>query len=210
MSLFDGLLRVFNVPPKKQENDRIIRIYDTKQTLELKQKEYMLAVENRLARARVYASKGHRKVARNELIQVKTYERNLEKVSDMLLDIETSIAAIENARLIKTMGSVVQDTLKWMQQSVAAIEKETTVDQRIQIDEMIQKIDRVQSVMTQSMSMSVETKLSPAEMQAIEEDLDDLCEPRENIYDDADESVYFDIIPTRRKESSSLLVAEDE
>jgi hypothetical protein len=93
---------------------------------------------------------------------------------------------------------------------VAAIEKETTVDQRIQIDEMIQKIDRVQSVMTQSMSMSVETKLSPAEMQAIEEDLDDLCEPRENIYDDADESVYFDIIPTRRKESSSQLVAEDE
>ena len=213
----EWLLKAFNIPTKKQENDRIIRIGNVRQVLELKQQEYIDGIEERQKRAAIYTRKGHRKLGRNELMIATVYAKNLDMVSDMIRKLELAIAGIEKARLMKTMGAAYKDTIAWLKTSIKTLNNEDPVDQTMELDELMQDIDRKAGLYTKAMDMSIPTDLTKDEERAIEDQLDDFAEPVESTYlaaeENDDNDIYHDITPPiqlKRNTQSSLLLAEDD
>lgn len=205
--------KLFNIRPRKQENEqRVIRIYESKQKLDAARDKYRLAINNRRREARTYAREGHLNLAKNSLMMSAIYSKNLDMVADLLLNVERIMAARERADLLQTTGSVMKDIVVWMKQTVTAMEKENPInDQADDMDEMLRKIDRVQFEMSQATDNGVQQELSADEMAAINDELLDMVE-----YDDEteltsteqDKGVYVDVLP-RKKHVSSLLADED-
>ncbi len=212
MSILWGL---FNIKPRKQENEqRTIRIYDSKKKLDAARDKYRLAIKNRRLEARRFAREGHLKLARTALTMITYYAKNLDMVADMLLTLERIIAARERADLLQTTSSVMKDTVVWMKQTVTAMEKENPIsDQAVEMDEMLRKIDHVQFELATQTDNGIRLELSPTELAAIEDELLDL---REQEYDTADETdlvehdegVFTDVQLPRRPNTLSLLAEE--
>src|SRR5688572_10037977 len=184
--MLSGIARLFGggaAEANKQENDRIKQIYENKRLLESKRDEYMLGIKNRRARAKSFMNDGFRVPAKNELIGTRMYEEDLNMVSGLLLGIDRLVGARERAALLKLSASTIKSTTAWMKQTVQEMEKETVEDQSEEIDAMLGKIDRVQYSLAQRNDAAVKQTLSPADMAAIDEELNDMAE-----YDDADES----------------------
>jgi len=178
--------RLFGIPSTRQENERIIRIYESKQELERARDKYRLGIKNRRLNARQFAREGHRQLAKNELITIALYTQDLNMTADLLLNIERLIAARERGELLKTSSSVMKDVYTWMKKTVSSMNDEPVTDQSLEMDEMVKKLDRIQFTFTQSNDNAVKQSLGPTEMDVIEEELNDLCE-----YDDTD--------PTQRR-----------
>lgn len=199
---------LFNIRPRAQENEqRVIRIYDSKRKLDAARDKYRLAITNRRLEARTYAREGHLKLARNALVLITYYTKNLDMVADLLLNVERIMAARERADLLQTTGSVMKDIFVWMKQTVVAMEKENPIsDQAVEIDAMMRTIDSVQLKIADTAESGVRLDLSPEEMAAID---DELLEMREDDYtDEPEHEVYMDVQLPRRQNTFSLLAEE--
>jgi len=218
----EALWRVLGVPAirKKDNEQRIVRIYESKRVLIGKRDEYRLGIKNRIVQAKIFMREGNRSLARSELLMVRIYRKDLDMVGEHLLQLERLIAARERASLLAVTASTTKEIMVWMRQTVETMNKETVDDQREDMDEMLQTIDRVQFQMAQSNDAAVKQTLSPAEMRAIDDDLDELCESDQEEETEAlddedntvphDDDVYEDVVLPRRKAQSSLLLAEED
>jgi hypothetical protein len=172
----DRVLQLLNIPPTKQENERVKEIYESKRKLNASLEMYAVGVENHRKKALEWIERGHPIAAKNELIQAKLLNRNLVLASDTLLTISKLIIGREGAELIQTTAATMRNVLVLMKSSLDKIDDTNIVKQEQEMQVMFQKVDQLHGKFAMSNHNMIRDTLTPLDNDEINLELEQMIE----------------------------------